>query len=107
MVTSVLSLARDGEAETIRVDQRAKPGNKWAHSGVVEYNKVRHKVRLLRSLMLVSMYHQVFSGGEEYTNDVLTVTSTIPALGVKAVRKFRRIKTNHPETDRLRRHSVL
>ena len=40
----MLSLARDGEAEaeTIRVDQRAEPGNKWAHSGVVEY-KVRHR----------------------------------------------------------------
>ena len=37
----MLSLARDGEEETIRLDQRAEPGNKLAHSGVVEY-KVRH-----------------------------------------------------------------
>ena len=33
----MLSLARDGEAEILRVDQRAETGHKWAHSAVVEY----------------------------------------------------------------------
>lgn len=51
--------------------------------------------------------NQVSRGEETCTNDVLTVTSTIPALDIKSVRKFRRMKTDHPETDRLRRHSVL
>ena len=45
----MLSLARDGEEETIRVDQRAEPSNKWAHSGVVEY-----KVRLIAGPSLSS-----------------------------------------------------
>ena len=44
MVTSVLSLTRDGEAEILRVEQRAETGDKWAHSGVVEY-KVTHITR--------------------------------------------------------------
>ena len=37
MVTSVLSLVREGEAEVIRVEQRAEAGTKWPHSGMVEY----------------------------------------------------------------------
>ena len=36
-MTSVLSLTRDGEAESLRVEQRAETGDKWAYSGVVEY----------------------------------------------------------------------
>ena len=60
----MLSLARDGEEETIRVDQRAEPGNKWAHSGVVEY-KVRHIVipSLLCPLMIVSTSGVQWRGG--------------------------------------------
>ena len=97
----MLSLVREGEEESLRVEQRAEAGTRWAHSGVVEYQVVQ-----TFSLSLI-IYPQVTRGEEAYTNDVLTVTATIPALGIVAVRKFRRIKTNQPDNDRLRRHSVL
>ena len=38
--------------------------------------------------------------------DILTVTSSLPSLGISAVRRFRRVRAGLQQ-DKCRRHSVL